>query len=250
MRIGIIGAGAMAAALGGGWAAAGHEVWIGARRAENAHALADRINSTLGETPPTPGPAQLAEPAGTAGTRTARPIAVRAADIGAAVAGAEVVLLAVPVDALAGLLGEHGAALAGKVVIDCTNAFRPDGSAPEGVTTFVLGEPAVAERVAAAAPKAHVVKAFNLLAAEVWAGTERFFDGARLAVPLCADDATALATVSALAEDLALQPFSAGGLHRARYLEATSVLTISLWFTGHDARAMFPPLIAAVPATD
>lgn len=227
MRIGIIGAGAMAAALGGGWAAAGHQVVIGARSAEAARELAARITATLGDTSP-----------------------VRAAGIGAAIASADIVLMAVPVSALTELLAEHGSALAGKVVIDCTNAFLPDEAAPEGVTAFVLSEDAVAERIAAGAPKAHVVKAFNLLAAEVWAGADRIFDGVRLAVPLCGDDAEAIETVATLAEDLALQPFPAGGLHQARYLEATSVFTVGLWFSGADARAMLPPLSAAFAVAD
>ncbi|MFD3426570.1 NADPH-dependent F420 reductase [Nocardia fluminea] len=219
MRIGIIGAGAMAAALGRGWAAAGHEVRIGARSADAARALAAEING-------------------------------HAATVGAAIAFADAVLLAVPVSALTELLGAHGDDLAGKVVIDCTNAFLPDESAPDGVPAFVLSENAVAERIATAAPKAHVVKAFNLLAAEVWAGTDRVFDGVRLAVPICGDDATSVQKVARLAEDLALQPFTAGGLHRARYLEATSVFTVGLWFGGLDARAMLPPLSAAFAVAD
>ncbi|MFD3462785.1 NADPH-dependent F420 reductase [Nocardia fluminea] len=219
MRIGIIGAGAMAAALGRGWAAAGHEVRIGARSADAARALAAEING-------------------------------HAATVGAAIAFADAVLLAVPVSALTELLGAHSDDLAGKVVIDCTNAFLPDESASDGVPAFVLSEDAVAERIATAAPKAHVVKAFNLLAAEVWAGTDRVFDGVRLAVPICGDDATSVQKVARLAEDLALQPFTAGGLHRARYLEATSVFTVGLWFGGLDARAMLPPLSAAFAVAD
>ncbi|MGW6624008.1 NADPH-dependent F420 reductase [Nocardia sp. NPDC055002] len=232
MRIGIIGAGAIASALGGGWATAGHEVRIGARSADSARALASELDAIGG--------------AGSDADRASKPVVdVRPATISAAIAFAEVVLFAVPVSALTELLTTHGAELAGKIVIDCTNAFLPDESAPDGVTAFVLSEDAVAERIAAAAPKAHVVKAFNLLAAEVWAGAGRVFDGVRLAVPICGDDAAAVQTVARLAEDLALRPFTAGGLHRARYLEATSVFTVGLWFAGLDARAMLPPLSAA-----
>ncbi|MGW6725388.1 NADPH-dependent F420 reductase [Nocardia sp. NPDC055029] len=252
MRIGIIGAGAMAAALGGGWAAAGHEVVIGARSAEAARELAARITSTLGDTSPGRSTriSEITEIPRTAESEQASLIAVHAAGIGAAIAGADIVLMAVPVSALAELLDEHGSALAGKVVIDCTNAFLPDEAAPEGVTAFVLSEDAVAERIAAGAPKAHVVKAFNLLAAEVWAGADRIFDGVRLAVPICGDNHEAVETVAVLTEDLALQPFPAGGLHQARYLEATSVFTVGLWFSGADARAMLPPLSAAFAVAD
>ncbi|WP_446225439.1 NADPH-dependent F420 reductase [Nocardia sp. IBHARD005] len=244
MRIGIIGAGAMAAALGGGWAAAGHEVRIGARSAAAAQALASEINAVRG--PVTPDAHRPGDVNGSA----ASPVEVHAATIAVAIAFADVVLFAVPVLALTELLSAHGHDLAGKIVIDCTNAFLPDESAPEGVTAFVLSEEAVAERIATTAPKAHVVKAFNLLAAEVWAGTDRVFDGARLAVPICGDDAAAVQTVAKLAEDLALQPFPAGGLRRARYLEATSVFIVGLWFGGLDARAMLPPLSAAFAVAD
>lgn len=290
MRIGIIGAGAMAGALGGGWAAAGHDVCIGARSRDAAQALATRINaSRMGDTADGAGSALPSETGSSAGLSTdaseprsgtgrssrasethstigrsgasevwadatsataGAPSAVRAESIGAAMKWADIVLLAVPVGALAELLNEHGDALADKVVIDCTNAFLPDESAPDGTTAFVLSEDAVAERIAAGAPKAHVVKAFNLLAAEVWAGTDRVFDGARLAVPICGDDPAAVRTVATLAEDLALQPFPAGGLHRAKYLEATSVFAVGLWYAGADARAMLPPLSAAFAVAD
>ncbi|GEM29864.1 hypothetical protein NN3_08710 [Nocardia neocaledoniensis NBRC 108232] len=297
MRIGIIGAGAMAAALGGGWAAAGHEVAIAARSTDAAQALAERISESRdpavrrldtgrgagtvathegrltqldpSSEPVEPAPqradetgvqpdtssaaggrpvARITEQSGDSGS--VAPTPVRAGPIGLTIEWAEVVLMAVPVGALAELLRAHGTALDGKVVIDCTNAFLPDESAPDGTTAFVLSEDAVAERIAAGAPKAHVVKAFNLLAAEVWAGTDRVFDGARLAVPLCGDDPAAMRTVAALAEDLALQPFPAGGLHRAKYLEATSVFAVGLWFAGADARAMLPPLSAAFAVED
>lgn len=219
MRIGIIGAGAMARALGGGWAAAGHEVLIGARSAAAAAELAADIGAKAG---------------------TIRD----AASFG------DVVLLALPVQALDEVLRTVDGLLAGRTVIDCTNAFEPDTAAPEGVMAFVLAQDAVAERVAASAPGAHVVKAFNVCAAEVWAGGTRVFEERRLAVPLCGDDPDALALVTTLVEDLMLQPLSAGGLHRAKYLEAVSVFTVGLWFAGQDARAIFPPLEAAFAVVD
>ncbi|KIA64900.1 NADPH-dependent F420 reductase [Nocardia vulneris] len=219
MRIGIIGAGAMARALGGGWVAAGHDVLVGARSAAAA-----------GE--------------------SAAAIGARAGNVGAAAEFGEVVLLALPVDALDEVLGPLAGLLAGRTLVDCTNAFAPDLAAPAGATGFVLSEAAVAERIAARAPGAHVVKAFNLCAAEVWAAEACVFDERRLAVPLCGDDPGALAQVSGLAEDLSLQPIPAGGLHRARYLEAVAVFTVGLWFAGHDARAAFPPLAAAFAVVD
>ncbi|WP_063051652.1 NADPH-dependent F420 reductase [Nocardia arthritidis] len=219
MRIGIIGAGAMARALGGGWSAAGREVLVGARSAAAARELAAAIGA-------------------------------RAGTITDAAGFGDVVVLALPVHALPEVLHAVGGLLAGRTIVDCTNAFAPDAAAPEGTTAFVLAEDAVAERIAEQARGAHVVKAFNLCAAEVWAAKERIFDGRRLAMPLCGDDEAAVRAVAALAEDLGLQPIPAGGLHRARYLEAMSVFTVGLWFAGHDARAMFPPVDAAFAVTD
>ncbi|WP_431958623.1 NADPH-dependent F420 reductase [Nocardia lijiangensis] len=220
MQIGVIGAGAMARALGGGWAAAGHEIYFGARRTEAAGELAADVGYSA-----------------------------RGGSIEEAARFGEAVLLAVPVDGLDVIL-RATAGLDGRVLIDCTNAFEPDTAAPDGAAGFVLAEDAVAERIAATVPTARVVKAFNLCAAEVWADDAREFEGTPLSVPLCGDDPDAVRVVAGLAEDLKLKPFLAGGLHRARYLEAASALTVGLWFAGYDSRAMLPPLSAAFAARD
>ncbi|WP_067568659.1 NADPH-dependent F420 reductase [Nocardia acidivorans] len=215
MRIGIIGAGAMARALGGQWAAAGHDIAIGARDTARARAASTVI-----------------------GHGTHAVTVAEAAEFG------EAVLLALPVSALTEVLETIGEALAGRIVIDCTNAFLPDSG------TFVLSEDAVAERIAATVPAAHVVKGFNVCAAEVYAGPAREFEGHTLLVPLCGDNAAAVARVAALVEDMKLKPFHAGGLAQARYLEATSAFVVGQWFGGNDSRAMFPPLEATFADAD
>ena len=48
MRIGILGNGLMAEALGGGWVKAGHDVMIGGRSLERAAVVAGRIGATTG----------------------------------------------------------------------------------------------------------------------------------------------------------------------------------------------------------
>lgn len=174
----------------------------------------------------------------------ANPVKVRAASIAAAAEFGEVVLLALPVTALTEVLAVGGPALAGRTVIDCTNAFLPDSG------RFVLSEEAVAERIAATVPGAQVVKGFNLCAAEVYAGARREFEGRTLLVPLCGDDTDAVARVAALVEDMNLKPFHAGGLAQARYLEATSAFVVGQWFGGNDSRAMFPPLEATFADVD
>ncbi|MFF9770992.1 NADPH-dependent F420 reductase [Streptomyces sp. NPDC014636] len=193
MRIGILGRGDMAQALGEQWERAGHQVVAASRSRGDVRAAAEH--------------------------------------------GTDAVLLAVPypavVDAVAGLAD----ALARRVLIDCTNPVGPDF----GLRT--AGGPAAAERIAAAAPTARVVKAFNLCHESVWRLTPPVFAGRPLAVPLCGDDEDALAVVRRLVRDLGCAPLHAGGLDRAGLLEATAALLIRLWVgEGADAQAIAPPM--------
>jgi predicted dinucleotide-binding enzyme len=122
--------------------------------------------------------------------------------IGEALEQADVVVLAVPGQVAPDVVSEHGAALEGKVVIDAVNRI----GAPE-LDSCAL--------VAAAAPSARYVRAFNSLGWENFAdpvpGTILFFaadPGARDAAeelisavglePAYVGDATATATVNAL----------------------------------------------------
>jgi len=203
-RIGILGAGNMAVALGAKWVAAGHDVLIGARSAERALAAAHRIGAR---------PGSLADAA-------AHGDAVLTS-VGHA-AGAEVITP----------LAHH---LAGKAVLDCSNPIVPG---PGGLMLVTPGGASAADAVAAAAPDAHVVKAFNLGAAAVWAGPL----AKGLGVPLCGDDALALALAGDLVTDTGGVPLPVGGLDRAGYLEATAAIVIGMWFAGQDPRTMLPLL--------
>jgi 8-hydroxy-5-deazaflavin:NADPH oxidoreductase len=131
MRIAVIGKGNIGGTLGSKWRAAGHDVVYGARSGDGH------------------GP-------GGAPVRS----------ISDALKDAEVVLLAVPGQAVPDVVNEQGAALAGKVVIDAANR---------------LGAPEFDSRalIAAAAPSARYVRAFNTLGWENFAdpipGTNLFF---------------------------------------------------------------------------
>ncbi|MFD7904983.1 NADPH-dependent F420 reductase [Kitasatospora sp. NPDC059747] len=207
MRIGIVGTGSMARVLGGRWSRAGHDVLVGGRDTSRAAALADRIGARSG---------------------TLRDAAVH---------GGDAVLLAVPFAAAVDVARGLADALPDRTLIDCTNPVV------EGFVLATQGGPSAAERVAAAAPGASVVKAFNLCHESVWSLTPPVFDGRPLAVPVCGDDERALEAVRLLVRDLGCEPVNAGGLARAGLLEATAALLIGLWVgEGVDAQAIAPPL--------
>ncbi|WP_129841697.1 NAD(P)-binding domain-containing protein [Streptomyces sp. RFCAC02] len=156
----------------------------------------------------------------------------------AAAHGTDAVVVAVPDHAALAVLAEAGAgdgALRGRAVIDCTVPLVPGT-----VTLSTAGGPSMAERIAAAAPGAGVVKAFTFAPADVWTLDTPVFDGDPLGVPLCGDDPAALATAGRLVTDLGAVPLPAGGLERAGLAEATAAFLIGLWATGADARTALP----------
>ncbi|MFI8929907.1 NADPH-dependent F420 reductase [Streptomyces sp. NPDC053474] len=207
MRIGILGTGNMADALGGQWARAGHEVFVGGRDTARAAGLAARIGAV--------GHGSLRD---------------------AAEFGDGAVLFALPYEVGDQVVTGLADALRGRVFVDCCN---PVG---EGFALLTERGPAAAERLAAAAPGARVVKAFNLCHESVWRLTPPVFDGQRLAVPVCGDDAGARDTVGELVRALGCEPYDAGGLGRSGLVEATAALLIGLWVGGGvDARAIVPP---------
>lgn len=156
--------------------------------------------------------------------------------------GTDAVLLALPYDAAVDVVAALADALRGRTLIDCTNPVGP------GFTLRTAGGPSAAQRIAAAAPGAHVVKAFNLCHVDVWRLTPPVFDGRPLAVPLCGDHETALTAVRRLVRDLGCLPLDAGGLDRAGLVEATAALLIGLWVGQEaDAQAIAPPLAYAGP---
>jgi predicted dinucleotide-binding enzyme len=202
----------MADALATHWVRAGHEVVIGGRNAHHAERLATRIGGNV------------------------RPASLRAA----AESGQEVVLVALPFGAGADVARDLHSALEGKVLLDCSNPVGP------GFRLLTEGGPSAAQRLAAAAPGADVVKAFNLCHEDVWRMRPPVFDGRPLAVPVCGDDETALARVRELVRDVGCEPVAGGGLERAGLLEATAALFIALWVgEGADAQAIAPPLAYA-----
>ena len=134
----------------------------------------------------------------------------------------DVVVLAVPYPAVADVLAKRGDQLSGKVVIDITNPLNFETF--DGLT--VPADSSAAAEIAAALPDSKVVKAFNTnFAGTLVAGTV----GAQPTTVLVAgDDADAKALVSDLVSAAGLKVVDAGGLKRARELEALGFLQITL----------------------
>jgi predicted dinucleotide-binding enzyme len=135
----------------------------------------------------------------------------------------EVVLLAVPwavVNDALGAAGAAGGAFAGKVLLDGTNPFGPDGGLAVGHTT------SGAEAIARWAPGARVVKAFNTLGAIYYADPD--FGGQTPSTFVASDDVVGKATARALATDLGLETADAGPLASARLLEPLAALLLRI----------------------
>lgn len=196
MKIGIIGAGSVGGTLGKGWAAAGHEVLFGVRDPS-----ADKVKKLLAE----------------AGSNASAGNVEEAAGFG------EAVLLAVPWEAVAEVLGKVGD-LNGKVLIDATNPLDENLDLVLGHTT------SGGERVAELADNAHVVKAFCTTGFGNMADPA-YPDGAATDFH-CGDDEEAKATVRTLATDLGFDSVDVGPLKMARDLEPLAHLWIRLAMGG------------------
>lgn len=135
---------------------------------------------------------------------------------------AEVVLLTVPFGALDDVARTAGAALAGKTVVDVTNALGEDMNLALGFAT------SGAEELQQKLPAAHVVKAFNTVFAQHM-DTGRLGD-ARLTAFVAGDDAGAKETALSLAGDIGFDAVDAGPLRNARLLEPLGYFNIQLGY--------------------
>ncbi|MET9995003.1 NADPH-dependent F420 reductase [Streptomyces mutabilis] len=134
----------------------------------------------------------------------------------------EIVVLAVPYAALAGIVAQRGEQLAGKVVVDITN--------PVDFTTFdslvVPADGSATAEVAAALPRSRVLKAFNTtFAATLASGT---VGGQPTTVLIAGDDSDAKTSLAGIVTAAGLRAIDAGSLRRARELEAFGFLQLTL----------------------
>lgn len=216
MRIGILGTGMLAAALGEGWARGGHELTVAGRSPAKAQELAARL-----------------------GRRA------RAGTPRQAVTDRDAVLLAVSWQGAEDMLcsaGAAGGSLEGTALIDPTNAVEHG----VGVLLTEPGE-AMAQRIAGLSPGAHVVKAFHTFPSDQWTRS-RAAGEPPVTVTMCGDDPEALRVVGELVRDVGGVPAVLGSLDRARQLEEVAGFVIGLAFAGTDPNSAIPRVPSAAAA--
>jgi predicted dinucleotide-binding enzyme/3-methyladenine DNA glycosylase Tag len=198
VQIAILGAGRVGSTLGRLWHAAGHDVTFAARDAARPRALA----------------AELGERA-------------HAASVADAVAGAEVVLVAVPGPVVTDVLQAAGP-LDGRVMIDAANSFGQ-----QQVTLRSLAD---------AFPQARWVRAFNSLSASVMAD-----DNHRTPpwVMFLSGDEEAKPVVAQLIRDAGFDPVDLGGIDDSRLQDPGSALWTNI--LTHDEAAA---LVARIESGD
>lgn len=182
--IAVLGAGNVGATLARKWAAAGHQVTLASRNPD---------------APP------LRDLAASIGATTARHTGT--------VRSADVVLVALPGNAVATVAASLGSALDGKVVIDATNNV---GAAElNGIAAII-----------AHAPGAECVRAFNSLGWENFADPD--FDGTRADLLWCGPDGDTGALVEQLIADIGLRPVRVGGLDQLPAVDMLARLWLAL----------------------
>jgi predicted dinucleotide-binding enzyme len=134
----------------------------------------------------------------------------------------DVVVLAVPYPAVAELVAKYAGQLAGKTVVDVTNPV--DFSTFDGLT--VPAGSSAAEQIAAAAPQAKVVKAFNTnFGSTLVSGT---VGEVPTTVLIAGDHDDAKKAVAELVTGGGLHAVDAGSLKRAHELEAIAFFQMTL----------------------
>jgi predicted dinucleotide-binding enzyme len=190
LKIGIIGSGRQGGAVGLQWAKAGHEIMFSSR---NPGSLSDLVTK--------------------AGAKAKAGTPQEAAAFG------DVILIAVPYGALPQVGKDYGAAMKGKIVIDCGNP-RADRDGPMATDAIAKGTGVAS---AAYLPGVRLVRAFNALSF-VQVDREAHRAGEKLAIPVAGDDQAAVATVVQLVQDAGFEPVVVGGLARAKEFDTgTSV---------------------------
>ena len=190
--IAVIGTGNVGSALGPKFAAQGHTIVYGSRDPDDNDVT------------------ELVELTGSGATATTQ------AD---AVAGADIVVLAVPGTKVAEITAGLGD-LSDKVIIDPTNPVKMDLLRMRHVAGT-----SNTDVIQSIAPHADVVKAFNTLGWKVMVDPD--IAGGPVSVPLAGDNGKAKRKVAALIRGMGLEPIDVGDAENARWLEGMAILLIN-----------------------
>jgi predicted dinucleotide-binding enzyme len=181
LRIGVIGAGWLGGTVGRCWVKAGHEVFFSTRHPEELESWVRPL-----------------------GARASFGTPRQAAEFG------DILLIAVPYEAVPELAQSLGTQMRGKIILDACN--------PSASSSSALAKEALANGAAVTTARylsdARVVRAFSAVDAT---SVEASFagSGARLGVPIASDDADALQVVAQLVRDAGCAPVIVGNLKQA-----------------------------------
>jgi 8-hydroxy-5-deazaflavin:NADPH oxidoreductase len=192
MKVGIIGSGEAARALGAGFVGRGHDVVLGTREP-------DKLADWAAEHAP-----------------------VRIAGVPEAAAHGEVVVLAVRGTVANEVLTGVADEVAGKPVIDTTNPLA-DAPPDHGVVRFFTDlDNSLMERLQAAVPQARLVKAFNAIGNALMVDPD--LPGGAPTMFICGDDTDAKAVVTAILADFGWDVADLGAVQAARAIEPLCIL--------------------------
>ncbi|AOZ03718.1 hypothetical protein BKK81_32440 [Cupriavidus sp. USMAHM13] len=139
----------------------------------------------------------------------------------------DLVIIAMLYQACAAALPPLAGRLAGKIVVDPTNALNDDWSP----LPLDAGSSAARE-IHRLLPDSRLVKCFNTVFADVMTPDRIDRGGHAVTAFIAGDDAQANATVAELAASAGFAPLITGALHNARYLEAMAHLNIQIAVVG------------------
>lgn len=193
MKVGILGSGDVAKALGAGFVAHGHDVMLGTRDPSKLESWADEHSPA------------------------------RAGSVPDAAAHGELLVLSVKGSVAATVLRAAGREnLAGKPVIDTTNPLA-DAPPANGVLTYFTDlDESLMERLQHEFPEARLVKAFNSVGNKHMVDPQ--FEGGRPTMFICGDDDGAKRATGEILEQFGWEVADMGAVEAARAIEPLCML--------------------------